>query len=304
MAHFMRARTLVNPGKKKKKRKLSPLQKLYFGSKRQRNAVAKKRKNPSRVVKTVSKRRVVKVRRNSTKRVKRFANPSRIMTISLPSVIKNSGKKKGNTQMARRKKSYRRRKHTMNPKRVYRRRRRSAQQNPGVVRYRRHAARRSYRRRHNPGRVGGGGMVKFAGWLGGATLTHVAVNMLPATLTTGFIGYITTAIVAVAQGKVVGGVTKNRALGNAMTTGGLFYVGLKVIGDLFPSVGSYLPFGLKGMGIIGPSNFYVPQVNMPSSMSTFVPPAGLPVAVPVSTTMRGISGNTGFAPSRRQGRLH
>jgi hypothetical protein len=45
MASFMKARTLVNPGKKKK-RKLSPLQKLFFGSKRQRTAakVAKSRK--------------------------------------------------------------------------------------------------------------------------------------------------------------------------------------------------------------------------------------------------------------------
>ena len=47
MASFMKARTLVNPGKKKK-RKLSPLQKLFFGSKRQRTAAkaSKKRSNP------------------------------------------------------------------------------------------------------------------------------------------------------------------------------------------------------------------------------------------------------------------
>ena len=70
----MKARTLVNPGKKKK-RKLSPLQKLFFGSKRQRVAAAsKKRTNPSKKSKRYSsiKRKVRRVRT-----VAKQINPSR-----------------------------------------------------------------------------------------------------------------------------------------------------------------------------------------------------------------------------------
>ena len=38
-----------------------------------------------------------------------------------------------------------------------------------------------------------------------------------------------------------------------------------------------------GLGLITSSNFYVPQVNLPASMASFVTPAGIPVvAVPVN----------------------
>jgi len=320
----MKARTLVNPGKKKK-RKLSPLQKLFFGSKRQRAAV-KARKNGGKFSYRKTKKRIGtkstmgfstplrKARKSSEgrsktgKRSSGISNPSRIMTISL----NNPGtkRKKGTTQMAKsRKRRYtRRKKHTMhNPTPIRRKRRASyhrRRRNP--VSYRKHTRRVYHRRRNrrNPSKASVmSGVGKFGGVLGGAALTHLVNGMLPATLTTGVIGYVTTALVATMQGKLVGSLLKKPALGKAMTTGGYFYLGLKVIADFFPSVGQYLPFGLKGMGIITPSNFYVPQVPVNGSMASFVAPAALPAAIPVAAGMRGINPTNMLSATRRTGRM-
>ena len=38
----------------------------------------------------------------------------------------------------------------------------------------------------------------------------------------------------------------------------------------------------RGLGLITRSNFYVPQVNLPGSMATFVTPAGIPIPVAVA----------------------
>lgn len=317
----MKARTLVNPGKKKK-RKLSPLQKLFFGSKRQRAAV-KARKNGGKFSYRKTKKRIgtkstmgfstplQKARKSSEgrsktgKRSSGISNPSRIMTIS----FNNPGtkRKKGTTQMAKsRKRRYtRRKKHTMhNPTPIRRKRRTSyhrRRRNP--VSYRKHT-RRVYHRRRNPSKASVmSGVGKFGGVLGGAALTHLVNGMLPATLTTGVIGYVTTALVATMQGKLVGSLLKKPALGKAMTTGGYFYLGLKVIADFFPSVGQYLPFGLKGMGIITPSNFYVPQVPVNGSMANFIAPAALPAAIPVAAGMRGINPTNMLSATRRTGRM-
>ena len=329
MASFMKARTLVNPGKgkMKKKRKLSPLQKLFFGSKRQRTAAKAKKsiKNTSnrKVKKQVKKfqksgllesgpmyRKWRKITRKSKsgKRPSGISNPSRIMTISL----NNPGtkRKKGTTQMAKssKRRYTRRKKHTMHNPTPIRRKRRSSyhrrRRNP--VSYRKHTRRVYHKRRHrrNPSRSAVlGGVGKFGGLLGGAALTHLLNGMLPATLTTGVVGYVTTALVATMQGKIVGSLLKKPALGKAMATGGYFYLGLKVIADFFPSVGQYLPFGLKGMGIITPSNFFVPQVPVNGSMASFISPAALPAAIPVAAGMRGINPTNMLSATRRTGRM-
>lgn len=326
MASFMKARTLVNPGKKKK-RKLSPLQKLFFGSKRQRVAAKVATKNPRKRGVQIPSKAVNRKYRKSAKgsakatyyankrdsrfkaRMAKISNPSRIMTISLnnPGTTK---RKKGTTQMAKsRKRRYtRRKKHTMhNPTPIRRKRRTSyhrRRRNP--VSYRKHTRRVYHRRRNrrNPSKASVmSGVGKFGGVLGGAALTHLVNGMLPATLTTGVIGYVTTALVATMQGKLVGSLLKKPALGKAMTTGGYFYLGLKVIADFFPSVGQYLPFGLKGMGIITPSNFYVPQVPVNGSMANFIAPAALPAAIPVAAGMRGINPTNMLSATRRTGRM-
>ena len=314
MGHFVKTRTLVNPGKKRR-RKLSPKQIAIFGTKRQKAALrnSRRRKNsrnpkPSGHFEPMSIKHVRKARRK--RKLKNYRNPSRILTLSLPNPSKKRRtRKKGTTiNMARRKhrstakRVYRRRRHVANPhhRRGVHRRRRSM--NPGKVVYRYRKA-RHHRRRGNPSRSRMlGGVGNITGILAGAAVTHIGLGMLPASLTTGFIGYVTTAAVAMVQGKVVGGVLKNRALGNKMVTGGLVYLGLKVISDLFPSISSYLPFSLRGMGLIAPSSFYVPQVNMAGSMGRFVAPAALPV--PVAAGMKGINTPYPFSHNtRRTGRV-
>jgi len=325
----MKARKLVNPGRKK--RKLSPLQKLFFGSKRVRAAAkaAKGRKRVSNPRKAKPKglyhdsKGLVKryktrsgVRKAWKKKGGReggyyIANPSRIMTVSIPGLSNpGKGRKKTVARKSRktRKVSIRRRRRVSNPfkaRRVHQRKRytrRRRLSNP--VTY--HRRRRVHnRRRRNPSRssvLGGAG--KIGAMFAGGAVTHFVTNMLPASFTQGFLGYITTALVAVTQGKVVGSITKKPGLGNAMTLGGFFYLGLKVVGDFVPSVGAMLPFSLRGMGLIAPSSFYVPQVNRAGSMGTFIRPSAVPAYVPVSAGMKGIIGNAGYAPARRQGRLH
>lgn len=174
-------------------------------------------------------------------------------------------------------------------------------------------------RRRNQGNMLMGDAGAVVGVLGGAALTKIITNFLPSNLTTGWTGYLTTGIVAVVTGQVVGRMTRNRRLGNMMTTGGLVIVGLQMMNDLLPQVS--LPFtltggtpatstaaaGTAGMGLLTSSNFFVPQVNMPGSMASFVAPAAIPAPVVVPATgMRGF-GATGTSTMnsglRRVGRL-
>lgn len=62
----------------------------------------------------------------------------------------------------------------------------------------------------------------------------------------------------------------------------------------------------SGMGLLTSSNFYVPQVNIPGSMATFVAPAAIPapVVVPAGGKMSGLGyGYPGLRTVRRTGRL-
>jgi hypothetical protein len=325
MGHFMKARTLINPARKK--RKLSPKQIAIFGTKRQKAALkasrSRKRSNPGlkqyinrkvkRARKSGYKAKAVYYRKRSEARAVRASNPSRILTLSLPNVLGNPSRKKRSKNNMAKSRVHRRRQRTANPKRVYRHKRRATvnpirhhrrRRNPStkvVYRYRKHASRMNYRRR-NPVRLGGIG--KIGGILAGAGVTFFVDKMLPASLTSGFIGYVTTAAVAMLQGKVIGGVIKNRAFGNDMVTGGFIYLAVKVVGDLFPSLGAYLPFSLKGMGIIGASSFYQPQVNMPGSMASFVRPSAIPMMVAAPASLKGINSPYPFSHNqRRTGRL-
>ena len=177
-----------------------------------------------------------------------------------------------------------------------------------MVRYRNRRARRNWgRRRRNQGNFLTGNTGAIVGILGGAAATKVLVGFLPSGLTTGWTGYLTTGVVAVVTGNFTGRMLKNPRFGNFMTLGGLLIVGLELMNQLFPQL--QLPFttaGTSGMGLISSSNFYVPQVNLPGSMASFVTPAGIPAPVVIpATAMRGL----GQAPStmnralRRVGRL-
>jgi len=214
--------------------------------------------------------------------------------------------------------SHRRRRRSNPVARVHRRRRRAVvhhhrrrrRSNPGVVvRYRNRGVRRHHhRRRGNPGGRSffSGSFGKVAGVLGGAAVTGVLTKMVPASINTGIMGYVSTGVVAFLQGKIVGKVFKNASLGNDMVVGGLVYLGLRILSDMFPSLAAYIPFSMNGMGLITSSNFYVPQVPLPGSMASFVRPAGVPAAVvmPASSGMHGVVTNSAGSrlSMRRMGR--
>lgn len=173
--------------------------------------------------------------------------------------------------------------------------------NPG--RRRRHSRRRnvSHRRhyRRNPGFLSGGGgtFTKVLGVVGGVAVTKLLVGFLPATFSTGIIGYASIAAVAVLQGKGIGKITKNPSLGTDMMIGGLAYLTAKILSDFVPSIGHYT--GISGMGMIGPSSFYTPQVNQNGSMGSFVVPAAVQGAIPAPVA----PANAGVGRLRRMGRM-
>jgi len=167
---------------------------------------------------------------------------------------------------------------------------------------RRHRARRSnpgYRRyRRNPSFLGGGMVARIGGVLGGVAVTKLLMGFVPTSFQTGIMKYLATGVVAVAQGKLIGIFSKYTQLGDDFMVGGLALLVAQVLNDYFPSIGAYT--GMSGMGLIGGSSFYTPQVNQNGQMGTFVVP---------SATMGAISAaypapaNAGVGRLRRTGRL-
>lgn len=184
--------------------------------------------------------------------------------------------------------------------RVHHRRRR---RNPtSVVTRTRYIRRNSGRRRHsrrNPGIMSGSsGLGKAVGVIAGALVTSVASGFLPSAVATGIPSYIAIGLIAMLQGKAAGKILKNPSLGNDMTTGGYVYLALRIAKDYLPSLN--LGVGISGLGLIGGSSFYVPQVNQPGSMGNFQVPAAVMGAIPVSGGMKGLGTGTSM---RRMGRL-
>jgi hypothetical protein len=132
------------------------------------------------------------------------------------------------------------------------------------------------------------------GVIGGLAVTKVLVGFLPASLSSGILGYLATGAVAVLQGKAVGKVSKNASLGQDFMVGGLAYLAAKVLNDFLPSFGGYT--GISGMGLIGGSSFYTPQVNQSGNMGAFVLPSAITGAMAVPTS-------AGMGRARRQGRM-
>lgn len=340
MAEVSKVRRLVNPGRRKAKRKLSPLQKLFFGSKRQRAAVKRKRNAGPRSIrksKKAFKRRTkefygIRLKKSSFARqvkaqakARRKRNVSSIITIwpkgnpgrkrSYKRRKRNSSKRvvvinKG-VKMARRRtrkvarRGYRRRR-VGNPARRRRnyavRRRRWHVSNPGRVRRHRRVNRG---RRRNPGGIFSGTAGRIAGVIGGIAVTKMLNTFIPSSFSTGIVGNIATAVIAVAQGKLIGKVSKNTSLGDDFMVGGLAYAVASFLNQMFPSIGSYT--GISGMGLIGGSQFYVPQVNLPGNMGAFVPVGAAMAPAPVMTGQQGgwTGGQQGVGAMRRRrvGRL-
>ena len=174
-----------------------------------------------------------------------------------------------------------------------------------IVRYRNRRHNRHHRRRRNPDGLLGGNAGKVVGVLGGAAVTKILAGFLPASMATGFMGVVGTGVIAVAQCQVVGKLMRNRQLGNWMTIGGLVIAALELAGQFFPNLALPLSItgGTSGMGLLTSSNFYVPQVNVPGSMATFVNPASIPPPMVTSGARMSGLGYTGLRTVRRVGRL-
>jgi hypothetical protein len=328
LATISKVRRLVNPGHR---RKLSPLQKLFFGSKRQRAAVRARRSNAGRNSFRKFKKRMKAVGYTPVKNKKftRFGtrkhrNVGSIVTVwplghMNPGRIRKSGRKsvriiinKGAKRMARRrrnpwpftrtKRRGRRKSYRVRARRAYGRAKkyvtrtyRKAARRLGVVHHRRRRSnpgRRRYYRR-NPGMLSGTAG-RVVGVVGGVAATKLLMGFVPAQFSTGIIGYLVAGGVAYAQGMAVGKVSKNTQLGNDFMIGGFAYVVSKILNDFFPTFGAY--GGISGMGLIGGSSFYTPQVNLPGSMGSFVVPSAVMGAFPAPA-------NAGVGRLRRTGRL-
>ena len=326
-------RKLVNPGRHRGKRRWSIAEKLAFVRRMKRARNRKGNISRQSIRKSTKRyyskygREVVgslaakKYHKSAVQDRKRRKNVSSILTVypnRNPTRRKRNRSKKiiivnkGAKMAVRRKRRTRRA-----TKRVYRRRRvrnvvyrrrikrgmYAYSSNPGRRRrrYRRHnRAVVHHRRRYgrNPGfGVGGGVVTKVAGVVGGLAVTKLLCGFLPAQLNSGILGYFSTAVVAVAQGKLVGKISKSTALGNDFMIGGLAYLAAKILNDFFPSIGGYT--GISGMGLIGGSSFYVPQVNQNGNMGAFVLPAAVSGAIPANVPTAG----AGVGRLRRTGRL-
>lgn len=252
-----------------------------------------------------------------TRRLNRSRNPGRQRNVGeiLTVIPANPGRRR-NKRMARAANRRRNRRRNWRDPRTGLANRRRNRRRVSNRRYRRHnpstrvynrRRHRMHNRRRNPGFMTGttGAIV---GVLGGAAVVKVITGMLPPNLTTGWAGMATTGVAAVVTGQVAGKVLKNPQFGKWMTVGGLLIVALEVLNQFMPSL--QLPFGLSsgtsGMGLISSSNYYVPQVNMPGSMASFVTPAGVTGAIPIASGMNGIGGpqfNPGLRTMRRIGRM-
>ncbi len=326
MIQVEKRRRVVNPGRR---RKMSMVDKLAFVRRMKRARGLKA--NPSRrknkkyaksMIRKLTGRKAPKFL-GHTRVKRRRPNVSSIITVYPAMKSSNPGRRKrrtykrkvnkgavSNMATRRRRRTYkarvtrRRRRHNV----VYRKRIKRGMyaysSNPGRRRrrhYRRHNVARRHnvrRRRYNPGiGVGGGVVTKVLGVIGGVAVTKLLCGFLPASLATGPLGYISTGIIAVAQGKLVGKFSKNAQLGNDMMIGGLAYLAAKVLNDFFPSIGSYT--GISGMGLIGPSSFYNPQVNVNGSMGSFQVPAAVMGAIPMAPAAASAS----LGRLRRTGRV-
>jgi len=362
MATVTKLRKLVNPGRRRRnatKRRLSPLQKLYFGSKRQRAAVT--RNAGKRSLRKTLKARVKAMKaeggwtkagmqynkvytrehanflgkkrsrkghlRYKPNKARRKRNVSSIVTV-WPLGHANPGRKRRSRKRNTRKvvvinkgaKMARKRRNRSKIRNVrhYRRRRnygtrtgrswstyslsgrfgKKRKGNPGRRR-RRNPSMRRYHRRRNPGMLTGV-MGRIAGGIGGIAVTKLLMGFVPTSFTGGVLGPIVSAVVAVAQGKLIGKVSKNSQLGDDFMVGGLMYAVATALNQFFPTAGTYT--GISGMGLIGGSSFYTPQVSVPGNMGQFVLPqmvSGMAIAPgPQPNTVAG-----GVGSVRRRGRL-
>lgn len=229
---------------------------------------------------------------SSRKRTRRVRNVGQILTYSLGNPGGRRRKRKGSGTMARRKRTRR-----ASARRVTRRRRRnpslaSLKRALGVgTRRRRYSRRRrnsGMRRRHHRRRRNSGVVSGVAGntlgLIAGATVVQlVSTKLIPGQYQAGFMGVVSTALVALAGGYLAtrfGGAS----IGSAVRNGGYVVAALKALQEV--GLASYSSLGLRGA--YSQSNFFNPQVQIPGSVTQFYRPMAIPAPAPVA--LRGRTG--------------
>jgi hypothetical protein len=141
------------------------------------------------------------------------------------------------------------------------------------------------------------------GVIGGAAITQLITSQaasMVSSISSGIPMYVAGALIAFLQGKLVGKLLKQPALGENMAVGGYTFVVLTMLHDMvsgFPN-----PFAnLSGMGLITTSNnFGAPYANTPGSMTNFIRPAGIPAPMVAAA---GSGKGMGRMSVRRMGRM-
>lgn len=288
MATLLLRKRLLNPGRRRHnaKRKLSPKQIKFFGSKAQRAALKRRRTN--RGTATRHRRKNIgeiitfdlKPRTNSGKRRKNSMAVRRRRPIRRA----NSGVRRSRRRNApkswsglyrkqyhRKKNSGIRRRRRTNSGVVVHRRRRRVNSGRRVEAYRRRRAnsgrRRVYSRRRNSGYRRrnpniSGVVMKALGVTTGIITTNYLLGMVgnfSPSLATGPVSYATGIALAVGQGYLVGKVFKRPNLGEDIAVGGVISVVMKVLAQYMPSLGLS---GLRrgGLGLLGNSSFTYPSI--------------------------------------------
>ena len=332
MPHVLRRRRLANRRHRNKRRSgMSEKQIKFFGTPKQKAAL--RARNKRRRHRTTNRKRrattnrggvhLSPFRRKRRTNRKRRVNVGHILTV-LPAG--NPGRKRRKNRSMARTRNYRRRRHNRSHHRTYNRRRHNRRtynrrhRAPVMMNRRRHNRRRRHhyypvhnrRRRHNQGGAVSRDIANALYVVGGLVGTGMITGFLPSTLTTGWIGMVTTGVSALVLGQVAGKITKNKALGTYVTVGGMAIVVIQLMQQIFPAMS--IPIcgsaGTHGMGLLTSSNFYVPQVNVNGSMASFYNPASIPVAAPVVVPASGMNGLgqatqpiIGLRTMRRVGRL-
>lgn len=308
-----------------KRRHLTPKQIRFFGSKRQRAALKNRsrrkrhnagphsiRKSKKHIKRTMHPSHASRIavslygREGYKKRRRTFkSNRSRRRKHNVRSIVTvypmhmNTGRRKNVAARTRHRRHNARRHRRHNV--VYRGRLSGYRgvRSPGRYVYSSNAGRRRrrhnvhHRRRHNQGRIRrtgaalGGTATKVLSIIGGATVTKLISDLLPATFQTGVLGYLGVGVVAVAQGQILGRMMRSPAMTENLVAGGLVYLTIKILNDFVPTIAGTL--GLRGMGLIAPTQgFAVPLVNQGGSMGMFVRPGFVPAPyVPAATGALG-----------------
>lgn len=276
MAVTRKVRTVVNPSRGKR-RKLTPKQIRFFGTKAQRAALRR-----SRSRKPAASTSHTKKHRRAPRRSSMQNNPGEIVSILL-----NPPQSKEFTQMAKTKKraAPKSRRHNAAHATAKRRthHRMATKANP--------AGRRRRTVRHNPApRVGG--LITNALWIiAGAVGSKLLTQAVLGAKNSGAFGYGGNALATALLGFGTTKMLKNESAGNAVIAGGVVQIVLRALTDFTP-FGKYT--SQLGLGDYLASNFVVPQryVDPLNSAMVELPPGWaprLPAPAPAAASA-GMSG--------------